>query len=73
MANTRSASGDTRASSGLRKSRGPSGSTARPGMNFSVAGLGVSSVWMNIVKIPVLAPEAAAGTSKRREPRLEWF
>jgi hypothetical protein len=26
----------------------PLSSTSRPGMNFSVAGLGVASVWMNI-------------------------
>src|SRR5205085_12284222 len=26
----------------------PLSSTARPGMNFKVAGLGVASVWMNI-------------------------
>jgi hypothetical protein len=27
----------------------PPSSTRRPGMNFKVAGLGVASVWINIV------------------------
>jgi hypothetical protein len=29
----------------------PSPSTVRPGMNFSVAGFGVASVWMNMVRL----------------------
>ncbi len=46
--NSRKASGDGAAASGVRNSAVPSPSTARPGRNFKVAGLGVASVWMNI-------------------------
>src|SRR4030095_2416025 len=65
IAKMRDASGETPASSALRKSRVSPGSTSRPGKNFRVAGLGVSSVWMNI-----LAPEPAV---QGRGRRLEWF
>jgi hypothetical protein len=48
MSNSREASGEARASPLSVKSAVPSASTDFPGMNFSVAGLGVASVWMNI-------------------------
>src|SRR5215212_4266166 len=48
MSNSRSASGDWAASALSRISSVPEGSTVRPGRNFKVAGLGVTSVWMNI-------------------------
>ena len=44
----REASGEVLASPGSRNSNVPWSSTWRPGINFSVAGLGVASVWMNI-------------------------
>src|ERR1043166_1044034 len=49
MSNSRSASGDCAASALLGMSSVPLASTVRPGRNLSVAGLGVASVWMNIV------------------------
>src|SRR6476646_10798789 len=48
ISNSRVASGEPSVSSPARNSRVPSPSTGRPGMNFSVAGLGVASVWMNM-------------------------
>src|SRR5262245_29780557 len=48
MPNRRSASGERLASSRSRMSRVPEARTVRPGRNFSVAGLGVASVWMNM-------------------------
>jgi hypothetical protein len=65
-AKTRSASGDTRASSAVRKSRVPFGRTVRPGMNFSVAGFGVSSVWMNIVSVLCSRPQASCDSVLER-------
>ena len=48
------------ASSAWRYSRVPPGTTGWPGMNFKVAGLGVASVWMNIVNsVPQNRPFAA--------------
>ena len=38
----------TRGTFGEAKSTLPDSTTARPGRNFRVAGLGVSSVWMNM-------------------------
>src|SRR5262249_33680508 len=52
ISNRRSASGDCAASAALGMSSVPSASTARPGRNFSVAGFGVASVWMNIIGLP---------------------
>src|SRR6476660_4717667 len=46
--NRRCASGEAVASDLSRKSTVPSPSTVLPGMNLSVAGLGVGSVWMNM-------------------------
>ena len=48
MSNRRAASGEASASFLSVKSAVPSASTGLPGMNFSVAGLGVASVWINI-------------------------
>ena len=48
ISNRRPASGDWPAASRLGMSSVPESSTGRPGRNFSVAGLGVASVWMNI-------------------------
>src|SRR6476620_7919255 len=48
ISNSRVASGEPSVSSPARNSKVPSPSTVRPGMNFSVAGLGVASVWMNM-------------------------
>ena len=39
------------ASSGVAKSRVPDSMTVRPGRNFSVAGFGVDSVWMNMAEL----------------------
>jgi hypothetical protein len=47
-AKIRCASGDFAAASALWKSAVPTSSTVWPGRNFSVAGFGVVSVWMNI-------------------------
>src|SRR5665213_4478962 len=47
--NNFSASGDCAAASLVGMSSVPLSSTPRPGRNFRVAGLGVDSVWMNIV------------------------
>ena len=47
-AKMRLAKGDFTAASALGKSAVPISSTVWPGRNFSVAGLGVLSVWMNI-------------------------
>src|SRR5215468_10214187 len=47
--NRRAASGERWAVSRLENSIVPLSSTMRPGMNFRVAGLGVASVWMNMV------------------------
>ena len=48
-ANSRSASGDTRAAASASvKFAVPEAMTMRPGRNFRVAGFGVCSVWMNI-------------------------
>jgi hypothetical protein len=41
------ASGERSASAASRASNVPDSITGRPGRNFSVAGLGVDSVWMN--------------------------
>src|SRR5882724_5497384 len=46
--NRRCASGEVVASDLSRKSTVPSPNTVLPGMNLSVAGLGVGSVWMNM-------------------------
>ena len=51
MSKRRAASGDARASLLSVKSAVPSRETGLPGMNFSVAGLGVASVWMNIAGV----------------------
>src|SRR5438270_1140536 len=48
ISNSRSASGDCAASVLSRISSVPESSTLRPGRNLSVAGFGVTSVWMNI-------------------------
>src|SRR5471030_2029817 len=48
MSNSRAASGDRLAASLVGMSSVPESSTGLPGRNFSVAGLGVTSVWMNI-------------------------
>src|SRR5258708_6492496 len=53
--NSRSARGDFAASAALGMSRTPSGNTGRPGRNFRVAGFGVASVWMNILKVSTAA------------------
>src|SRR4051812_45507557 len=55
MPNRRCASGERPASAALVKVAVPWGMTARPGRNLRVAGLGVVSVWMNIVE-PWLEP-----------------
>src|SRR5690606_35548120 len=47
-AKMRRASGDFAAASGAGKSAVPVSSTVCPGRNFSVAGFGVDSVWMNM-------------------------
>jgi hypothetical protein len=44
ISNSAAASGDCLAASLLAMSRVPASNTARPGRNFSVAGLGVASV-----------------------------
>ena len=49
ISNSRCASGDFAADARVGKSATPSPRTAAPGKNFSVAGLGVDSVWMNMV------------------------
>src|SRR5436190_1386143 len=49
ISNSRSASGDCAAAALSRMSRVPWDRTARPGRNLSAAGLGVGSVWMNMV------------------------
>ena len=41
----------------------PVSSTVRPGMNFRVAGLGVASVWMNMVFSGVAGSRPARGSS----------
>jgi hypothetical protein len=46
--NSLAASGDCAAASFVAMSRVPVSSTGRPGRNFSVAGFGVASVWINI-------------------------
>ena len=61
ISNSRSASGDWAASALSRISSVPVSSTVRPGRNLSVAGLGVTSVWMNMV----LAPGARFGAIHR--------
>src|SRR5262245_2975147 len=58
IANRRSASGDCAAASPSRMSSVPLARTVRPGRNFSVAGFGVGSVWMN------MASSFAAAASK---------
>src|ERR1700733_5916530 len=45
-----SAKGLSKASAALRYSRVEPGRTGLPGMNFRVAGLGVASVWINMVE-----------------------
>src|SRR5690606_2359871 len=47
-AKMRRASGDFAAASAVGKSAVPASSTVWPGRNFSVAGFGVDSVWMNM-------------------------
>src|SRR3546814_9538154 len=47
-ANRRSASGERAAEAASGKLAVPAGRTSRPGRNFSVAGLGVCSVWINM-------------------------
>src|SRR4029078_4416982 len=61
--NSLAASGDCAAASVVVVSRVPVSSTARPGRNFSVAGLGVASVWMNIEIAPCLNGFKARGWS----------
>src|SRR6185436_14978525 len=51
--NSRCANGEVVASDLSRKSTVPSPSTVLPGMNLSVAGLGVGSVWMNMGICPL--------------------
>ena len=58
MRNRLSASGERAALSAASKSAVPRSITMRPGRNFSVAGFGVSSVWMNIL---VSRDKAASG------------
>ena len=48
--NRANARGEMVAASAPRKSRGSPARTSRPGRNFSVAGLGVASVWMNMTE-----------------------
>ena len=50
MENSARASGETPAESESVISNAPSARTVRPGRNFSVAGLGVDSVWMNMTR-----------------------
>ena len=52
----RRASGEACAAASLGKSAVPAGSTVWPGRNFSVAGFGVDSVWMNMASLRSLAP-----------------
>ena len=47
-------SGEVVASDLSRKSTVPSPSTVLPGMNLSVAGFGVGSVWMNMGRPPAV-------------------
>src|SRR5262249_57221315 len=78
--NRRAASGERLAESGLANSIVPESSTMRPGMNLSVAGLGVASVWMNMVFSGVagsrpardvsLADGVARRTIKGRRPAV---
>src|SRR4029079_1460880 len=49
------------AESRLENSMVPVSSTMRPGMNLSVAGLGVASVWMNMVFSGVAGSRPARG------------
>ena len=44
----RRASGEACAAASAREVRGAGGITVWPGRNFSVAGFGVDSVWMNM-------------------------
>ena len=48
VAKMRRASGEACAASAPGKSAVPAAMTVRPGRNFSVAGFGVDSVWMNM-------------------------
>ena len=61
MSNSRAASGEASASPLSRKSAVPSASTDLPGMNFSVGGLGVASVWMNMVASSAVVARHGAG------------
>ncbi len=71
-ANRALASGERAAASRVGKSATvPSPMTSRPGRNFSVAGLGVDSVWMNIAwlyfgAVPRSYMDLRAGPIKRR-------
>src|SRR3954465_13562274 len=65
VAKIASASGDASASGGVAKSRVPASITRSPGRNFSVAGLGVGSVWIS------MAPMWAAPWRESSAPRAD--
>src|SRR5579875_1682299 len=56
-ANNRSASGERRAAARSGKLAVPFFITTRPGRNFSVAGFGVCSVWMNMARAAPNQPQ----------------
>src|SRR5690554_1892816 len=71
--NSAEASGDSRAVSVSRKSRGSPESTSRPGRNFSVAGLGVASVWMNMCAASYVSERPDLCDEGARKISLEPF
>src|ERR687892_1049897 len=69
--NRRRASGEDSALAGSVKSTTPRAMTSRPGRNFRVAGFGVCSVWMNMVRfLPDSRTIGSAPIRARQSPRI---
>ncbi len=70
VAKIRRASGEDCAASSPGKSAVPTGSTVWPGRNFSVAGFGVDSVWMNMAVSGRLHLKCARRANESRFPGM---
>src|ERR687891_967164 len=68
--NRRRASGEDSALAGSVKSTTPRAMTSRPGRNFRVAGFGVCSVWMNILRFLPGSPAIGCIAIRAGSPAL---